>query len=66
MALVLGMMACSSMNPEPKSISALEFSENDIAESFVKMNLIAQQTDSFNTNDSDKAMQQTAHMMKTF
>lgn len=42
MALVLGMMACSSMNPEPKSISALEFSENDIAESFVKMNLIAQ------------------------
>ena len=44
----------------------MEFAESDIEQSFVKMNLIAQQSDSYNTNDSDKAMQKTAHMMKTF
>jgi methionine-rich copper-binding protein CopC len=71
MALVLGMMACSSITPEAKTVTApqdvsIDFTENDIEQSFVKMNLIAQQSDSFNTNDSDKAMQQTAHMMKTF
>lgn len=71
MALVLGMMACSSIAPEQKSITApqdvsIDFSESDIEQSFVKMNLIAQQSDSFNTNDSDKAMQKTAHMMKNF
>lgn len=71
MALVLGMMACSSIAPETKSITAqqevsMDFDDQDIEQSFVKMNLIAQQTDSFNTNDSDKALSQTAHMMKTF
>jgi len=71
MALVLGMMACSSITPDTKSVTApqdvsIDFSGEDIEQSFVKMNLIAQQSDSFNTNDSDKAMQQTAHMMKTF
>lgn len=44
----------------------MDFAESDIEQSFVKMNLIAQQSDSYNTNDSDKAMQKTAHMMKTF
>jgi len=47
MALVLGMMACSSITPEAKSVTApqdvsLDFAENDIEQSFVKMNLIAQ------------------------
>ena len=71
MALVLGMMACSSITPDANSVTApkdvsMDFSGEDIEQSFVRMNLIAQQSDSYNTNDSDKAMQQTAHMMKTF
>jgi hypothetical protein len=47
MALVLGMMACSSITPEGKSLSApqevsMDFADNDIEQSFVKMNLVAQ------------------------
>ena len=47
MALVLGMMACSSITPEAKTVTApqdvsIDFTENDIEQSFVKMNLIAQ------------------------
>jgi len=47
MALVLGMMACSSIAPESKSLTAapqevsMDFEENGIEQSFVKMNLIA-------------------------
>lgn len=47
MAVMFGMMACSSIAPEQKSIQgpkdvSMDFSENDIEKSFVKMNLAPQ------------------------